>query len=454
MGSIVYDFLTESFLFNESAIEDNFHSFTENEIKSELRKYREFILKNIENIEQEIINNVSELKVLSSVRKVSLNHLKQSSFYIEQYILNDPLFPFTHVESESSTAIKKYHQAMDFFDLEGLVAAIRFLKSISFLVATDYVKILPISYLHEPPDELPILMSDNLFSDVLPKNILEFFHNNVKVQSMRMNGNLFTLENSLYPCRSIHINFPKDEFIYSRFYNLFESEVLKFDKETRKFHTRQYIPSIPPDDQQFQYWVVQSINQAAKNVFDEIYLENAIAARYNASYMSSNRFAFDLMQQSLIAKETINDNTTNLLMNFDLPFLDEIDFKTLLNIRNNDGEVFRNFRVNLDKNLKELRGIDDIDQLKRKFENAIHEINEVQLNDVNQKIEHLKKQVKIDAIILLGGFLGNIQTGGYSLVASAMAAAKGYKDWNDYYSKIKNHPAYFLWEVKKQSGAL
>ncbi len=367
MGSIVYDFLTESFLFKEEAIENNFHSFTENEIKKELKKYREHILKNIDSLENEIINHTSELKVLSSLRKIPHKFLKQSAFYIEQHILNDPLSQYTHIESESSKAFKEYHQAEEFFDIEGLVKTLKYLKSISYLVATDYLKILPISYFHEPADEIPILASDNLFNDVLPKNILEFFHNNVKVQSMKMSGNYMTLENKLYPCRSIHINFPKDEFNYSKFYNLFESEIITVDENSRSFETRMYIPDTPPDIEQFQYWVIQSINQAAKNVFDEIYSENIIAAKYDASYMASNKFAFDLMQQSLMAKETIRDNTANLLMNFDLPFLDNIDFNTLLNIRNNDGEAFKNFRVNLDKHLKELRGIDNIDQLERNF---------------------------------------------------------------------------------------
>lgn len=82
MGSILYDFLTDSFLFHEDAIENNFNSFTENEIKSELRRYREFILKNIGTLEEEIINHGSELKVLSSSREIPYHYLKQSAFYI------------------------------------------------------------------------------------------------------------------------------------------------------------------------------------------------------------------------------------------------------------------------------------------------------------------------------------------------------------------------------------
>lgn len=92
--------------------------------------------------------------------------------------------------------------------------------------------------------------------------------------------------------------------------------------------------------------------------------------------------------------------------------------------------------------------------VERKFEDAVQEIAEVQLNDVNQKIQHLKKQVKTDVSILFGELLGSLQTGGFSLVASAIAVAKGYNDRNDYYSKVKNHLAYFLWKVKKKSDAL
>ena len=454
MGSIVYDFLTESFLFQEEFLNDNFKSFTENEIKNELRSYREFILKNIEAIENEISSHKSELKVLSGVQKMSLENLKQSALYIEQYILYDPLFPFTHEESESSKVLKEYHNVEDEFDIEGLVTTLKYLKSISFLVANDYVKILPISYLHEPADKVPMLYSDNLFSDVLPKNILEFFHKNVKVQSMKMEGNLLALENKLYPCRQIFVSFPKDKLIYSNFYSLFESKVNKVNDETRTIYSIQYLPETPPDKEQFEYWVVQSINQAAKHVYDEIFTDNIMSARYDASYMASNKFAFDLMRQSLETKQTLQDHSANLLMNFDLPFIDNINFDTLLEIRKNDGEAFNNFRINLDKHLRELRATEDITLLEKQFENAIHEITEVQLNDVNLKINHLKKQMKIDTGIMLGGLISAIQTSGFSLLASAIALAKGYKDWNEYYEKVKNHPAYFLWKVKNKSSAL
>ena len=55
MGSIAYDFLTESFLFKENEIVDEFKSFTTDEIASELRRYREHTLRNLSSLRSEIV---------------------------------------------------------------------------------------------------------------------------------------------------------------------------------------------------------------------------------------------------------------------------------------------------------------------------------------------------------------------------------------------------------------
>lgn len=43
MANTAFDFLTESFLFNDSYIEDNYKKVSEQELSSELNKYREYI---------------------------------------------------------------------------------------------------------------------------------------------------------------------------------------------------------------------------------------------------------------------------------------------------------------------------------------------------------------------------------------------------------------------------
>ena len=95
MGSRVYDFLSESFLFDDSLLSEEFSDVTEAEILRELVRYREFCLSAAAELEQEASSNTSNLKLFSGIRRVGPRLLKQSAFYVEQHILYDPLFELT-----------------------------------------------------------------------------------------------------------------------------------------------------------------------------------------------------------------------------------------------------------------------------------------------------------------------------------------------------------------------
>ena len=63
MAHINYDFLSESFLFNYTGIEDGFKEYSDKQIRSELDKYRNYILSNMESIRNEIIMDKYKIKV-------------------------------------------------------------------------------------------------------------------------------------------------------------------------------------------------------------------------------------------------------------------------------------------------------------------------------------------------------------------------------------------------------
>lgn len=54
MAHINYNFLSESFLFNDTGIQDGFKEYSDKQIRSELDKYRNYILSNMESIRNEI----------------------------------------------------------------------------------------------------------------------------------------------------------------------------------------------------------------------------------------------------------------------------------------------------------------------------------------------------------------------------------------------------------------
>lgn len=119
-----------------------------------------------------------------------------------------------------------------------------------------------------------------------------------------------------------------------------------------------------------------------------------------------------------------------------------------MQVRENDADVFASFRLELEKQFRELRSVTDPKILKQKAENIFHELNEVQVQKINRKLNHIHKQIFVNSAIAIGGLIGTIPTGGYSLAGTAIAMAKGYKDYNEYIEKVREHPAYFLWKVK------
>jgi hypothetical protein len=84
VGSIIYDFLTESFLFDSEAIDHAFADVSDHALLNELQRYRDFCLQNLRELESEAVASPSILRVFSGRRPVSVRSLKQSALYIEQ----------------------------------------------------------------------------------------------------------------------------------------------------------------------------------------------------------------------------------------------------------------------------------------------------------------------------------------------------------------------------------
>lgn len=455
MGTKTFDFLTESFLFDDSLIRDRFQRVPDEEIQKELRRYREFCLSNAKQIEKEIISNDSNLKVFPGTELIPPMLLKQSAFYVEQYIQYDPIFSLTHERNETAKAMNEY---MGFsnqpFNRSKLTQVVRYLKSLTPMVAANYVKFIPATYVFEPPEQIPLTYSEKQYADILPQTILKFFHNNVIVESMKRVDQGLITEGKLYPCRAINIRFnnhygPEPGFSYF----LFGMEYLSNEEKDQEIHVdvKLQLPDTVPDLQTFDNWVLQSINQSSKRLFDRILLESVITSHFEARYLSISPFVFELLGQTISVEQDIKTNTCNVMMNMELPFLHEVDMETLMKVRLEDGEAFQSFRLEMDRQLRELRLVNDPDELKIKAENALHEVTEVQLHQVSDKVKELKKRSKFEGAVLLAGLASAIQTGGWSLLACAGAIASGYKSRLEYQSEVKQNPAFFLWKVLDQS---
>lgn len=233
---------------------------------------------------------------------------------------------------------------------------------------------------------------------------------------------------------------------------LYETDFNIIDEQKGKFECTMNLPDTPPDLDEFMAWVNQSFYLSCKNLYSDVFRKNLIAAKFGASYLSESQFIFNLLKQFFPSKDKIATNTANILINMELPFLENVDIATIMKVRMNYGEDFQNFRLHLDKQFRDLRLIKDSEELKIKAENALHELSEVQINAIKQRVRQIRRSSWIlDGTILIGSLATAIQTGGVSIAVLAVAAARGYKPFTDYSNQLRQNPAFFLWKVLEES---
>ena len=243
MGSLTHDFLTESFLFRDDLLAEQFKSVPDSELENELRLYRDFCLSREAELFSEIGSHPSDLTVFAGLESVSIEHLMQSALYLHQYVINDLLVPLAQEKSEYSEAIRKLQGFKpESLDRQDLVRRLSFLKQITPMVAAGFVNLLPASVAFEPPKELPLFASENYFEDVLPSRLLAFFREHVQVESLRKGEDGWYTTGRLFPCRGLAIHFKGHSRNPAAIYNYLD--ITRMDK-TEEEHRLSFAAELP-----------------------------------------------------------------------------------------------------------------------------------------------------------------------------------------------------------------
>ena len=115
-----------------------------------------------------------------------------------------------------------------------------------------------------------------------------------------------------------------------------------------------------------------------------------------------------------------------------------------MNVKNNDGEAFQMFRIELERKLRELRLETNSENLRVQAENVMHELSEVQVAIIEQKMKSLKRGVFSTIGIGLSELVSTVVTSGISIAAMISAFSNRYDSYADYKAQIRENPAYFL----------
>jgi hypothetical protein len=453
MGSLTFDFLTDSFLFHEALVAEQFASVSESDLQCELQKYREFCLANEPKLLAEVSSHPSSLRVFSGLKRVGIGQLKQSALYVEQYVIDDPLIQLTSERSEFAEGMNKLlGMQAHTVHKKSLARRIRYLKEITPMVAAGVVKLLPVSVVFEPPKELPIFHSDNYFDDVLPAEILRIFREHAIVKSLtRMPEGGWRVENELYPCRAIEIEYqghPSEEGYFYTFHDFHPDSINEADHTIRFALTVSDAP-LPP--QVFAVWIRQSVNRSAQDLYTRTFDELRIAGSIGALYCTDSELLGKVLSMQVEPNRSIAASTTSAVMNLELPFLADMDIAALMRLRTEEGDAFQNFRTELEKKLNDLRSIDDAEKARAIAEGVVHDLTEVQIRDIENKLTSLKEKLWVKAALGTVGLLAAVPTKGISLLATANAIADPILE---YRNEVKRHPAFFLWRMLKRTTSV
>jgi hypothetical protein len=452
MGSILFDFLTESVLFDLGQLKDRYLGLPDSELIEILQRYRAFCLSHREELVAEAVDTKSGFHVFPGTHSVHPNLLRQSALYVERYVLSDPLFLLTDQEKPYGRAMRSYlgHDDPHRLDRMRIAEAVTQLKNLTPMIAADYVKFLPVSYLFESPKDLPIYYSKTRFSDVLPADLLSLFHQHKRVHALRRDKTGWIEDRSAHVSRGIAIEFG-DDYSAGMMYQLFEQEIESFDEAARTYTGRISLPESPPAQAYYDSWVEQSVNRTAINFYDRLCTELMLSVQLGASYLCFSEFRNELLAKFFPVRVGTAEHSANVILQLSLPFLDEIDTEALMKVRCDDGEAFQVFRHELERQFWDLRMEEDPNKLRIKAEKVMHELGSIQHEQLTLKLKQLCRGSLASAVILSATLGGTFMASGHYLPALIGAAAAGYKLKSDYDAALRQNPSFFLWKARRSS---
>jgi len=450
MSSYAYDFLNESLILDGSLITSLYQGVSDTVLEKELTSYREHCLNFLPILNVELHRANAPTRCMATDTMSDMRTLKQAALYLEEAVVKDPVFELTDFRTTTSEVYSAFMGMKDTprIDRKRLAdAAIRIIELRPFVVG-GYVKLYPVSYELERGENLPFYYSENGFEDCLPSVILDKYRSAANIHSVENVDGEMLIMKDLYLCRNICIDFKGMRGGFGMGYMLNPANFNPTD-DPDVYSMIQEKVSEPPSQVLFERWINQSLNSTALNHYIELSKRVSLCDNLGCMFGTEHSFESDLLDMN-VKPSTIAENTLNCTLQMDVPFLDKVSSSDLMSIRNNDGDSFNSFRVELEKGLRQARHESDPSRVRSIIEDTQHELFEVQVSKIKPQVKNLKAMSSLDLSIILAGFGLSVVTNGLSVFAAMAAGAHSYKSYVDYRSKVATNPCHFLWRVKQR----
>ncbi|HZK24197.1 MAG TPA: hypothetical protein VFC74_02280, partial [Oscillospiraceae bacterium] len=245
----------------------------ENEVSARISQY---INGRVQTIDAEIVSfdPPRRLNALfgSESTEASAPKILPSALVYESIIIDDPL-----VSASSSISYDSIEEGLRLF------------SSYFQLIKADIIKVIPLSLLNRPSDEVPLLVSDDAFRSSIPDELHDFIHSRANLRSVVRDdqGRMLVLKEDASKKRrpALNVMFRGDFWKKGVQLYLFQT-VEKVSEIDGGIKCRQiWQPDKFLDEETFERWSYQTINQAMRVRLRNIYNETRLAGELGHTYI-------------------------------------------------------------------------------------------------------------------------------------------------------------------------
>ncbi len=294
----------------------------------------------------------------------------------------------------------------------------------------------------------------------LPAEIAQYSQNHLRVLPAKyVNKEPIVLTGEpLAPRNMIAVGFPDDT---PKFYQLFsflpepdgsDAEMrvqMHFDIDSKE--------SVNPI--MFENWVNGSKFELVSEILSRLQNDLVIASMARAKFITDLGSSRDLATLSLTPGPVdAADRVTSALLKIDLPFFEGADFASIARARRNEA-AFMEFVTAMDKAFSEIEALPDSPEFQNRVNDIYRDLLIRPLADISRQMNILKRNLFLDALILVGSLAATFITQGNTLVTAAAILASTkmaemYKQDKAKEDEIKQFPSFFYWEATQRAKAL
>ncbi len=440
MSRHALDLLIDSGLLTASGKPTEISSLPDDEISARISQYINARAQTVD-AEIEKIELSERLSALFSSESTesSVVKLLPSALVYKTIIIDDPL-----VSSNKDISYDTIKDGLDLFS--------KYFQ----LIKADIVRIIPLSFINKPSDEVPLLISDDAFRSSIPDDLHDFIHSRAQLKSVIRDefGRMLILNEIASKNRrpALNVGFKGD--FWKKGVQLYLFQTLEKIKEANGDieYKQVWEPNKSLSKEKFDQWAYQAINQAMRIRLRNIYNETRLASKLQHTSVTESQFEAELLNYSG-TKNTSPPNNPCRFLEANKALIDVASPEMVVELRDRYSGAFERFNSSLLNAVEHLK-----DAAPNEFEaRAQHYfINEIlpQIDELRSNARNIARSATKGSLVSLGGITTAMLSGSYlplipSLLMTVAGGASEILDSVGRHQDFKRTPVYIWHRITK-----